>query len=57
MYLLQSAEYANELMEKAIQLCSTNVYRSKLPEAPPPLASQCDHPDKDTIPLFSRYNN
>ena len=57
MYLLQSAEYANELMEKAIQLCSTNVYRSKLPEAPPPLASQYDHLDKDTIPLFSRYNN
>jgi len=26
-----------------------------LPEEPPSLASQYDHPDKDLIPLFSRY--
>ena len=26
-----------------------------LPFPPPPLASKYEHPDKDTIPLFSRY--
>ncbi|XP_065901685.1 uncharacterized protein [Dysidea avara] len=57
--------YANELMVKAIQLCLTNAEEDKgshrkppqLPKAPPHLASQYMHPDKDTIPEFSRYND
>jgi len=55
-------DYANELTVKAMQLYLTAAEESQekppqLPEALPPLASQYVHPDKDTIPLFSRYNN
>jgi len=31
--------------------------RPTVPKAPPKLASQYEKPDKDTIPLFSLYNN
>ena len=52
-------------MVKAIQLCLTNADKDKgqqrkppqLPKAPPHLASQYMHPDKDTIPEFTRYND
>ena len=52
-------------MVKAIQLRLTNAEEDKgshrkspqLPKAPPHLASQYMHPDKDTIPEFSRYND
>ena len=49
--------YADELMVKAAELCIDDTDKPELPTAPLPLASQYDHPDKDTIPLFSRYKN
>ena len=44
-------------MKKAIQYCITDYNKPTLPSAPPPLASAYEHPDKDTIPLFSRYKH
>ena len=46
--------YADELMSKATQLCST---KPDVPTAPSPLASHYTHPDKDTIPFFLDINN
>jgi len=57
LFKFQSTDYANELMEKAMQLCSADGYKPQLHNTPSPLASQYEHPDKDTIPLFSHYNN
>ena len=43
-------------MEKALQFCiADDRDKPTLPSSPPPLASAYAHPDKDTIPLFSRY--
>ncbi|XP_065907620.1 uncharacterized protein [Dysidea avara] len=47
--------YASELMEKAIYFITHPDERPPLPEEPPSLTSQYEHPDKDLIPLFSRY--
>ena len=46
-------------MQKTLQYCKTidDDDKPTLPTAPPPLASAYVHPDKDTIPLFSRYKN
>jgi len=44
-------------MTKALYFVRNLDERPSLPEEPPPLASQYDHPDKDLIPLFSRYKN
>ena len=45
------------LMQKTLQYCKTidDDDKPTLPTAPPPLARAYVHPDKDTIPLFSRY--
>ena len=52
------ADYVDKLMKKAIQYCVTDDNKPTLPSAPPPpLASAYEHPDKDTIPLFSRYKH
>ena len=53
MYYLTA--YADELMSKATQLCLDDSSKPDVPTAPSPLASHYTHPDKDTIPLFSRY--
>ena len=54
MRMLILLDYAAELMAKALH-CQDDT--TSLPEEPPSLASQYDHPDKDLIPLFSRYKN
>lgn len=51
------SEYADALLLKTIELCTHETDKPELPTAPSPLASQYDHPDKDTIPLFSRYTH
>ena len=50
-------EYVDLLMQKTLQYCKTidDDDKATLPTAPPPLARAYVHPDKDTIPLFSRY--
>lgn len=50
-------EYAKELMLKAAEICSCEDDKPTLPDTPPPLASAYEHPDKDLIPLFSRYKH
>lgn len=50
-------EYADALLLRTIELCTHEDNKPKLPTAPPHLASQYEHPDKDTIPLFSRYKH
>ena len=40
---------------KHYSFCKTDDDKPTLPTAPPSLASAYEHPDKDTIPLFSRY--
>ena len=35
---------------RTIELCTNEDYKPMLPTAPPPLASQYEHPDKETIP-------
>ena len=42
-------------MKKTLHFCKTDDDKLTLPTAPPFLASAYEHPDKDTIPLFSRY--
>ena len=46
-------------MQKTLQYCKSddNDDKPTLPTVPPPLGSAYTHPDKDTIPLFSRYKN
>ena len=51
------ADYVDKLMKKAIQYCITDDNKPTLPSAPQPLSSAYEHPDKDTIPLFSRYKH
>ena len=50
-------EYAKELMLKAAEICSCEDGKPTLPDTPPPLASAYEHPDKELIPLFSRYKH
>ena len=50
-------DYTEELIRKAIHFIMHPEERPTVPKAPPKLASQYVHPDKDTIPLFSGYNN
>ena len=40
---------------KTLKYCQDENDKPALPTAPPPLASAYIHPDKDHIPLFSRY--
>ena len=47
--------FADELMWKATQLCLDDSSKPDVPTAPSPLAIHYTHPDKDTVPLFSRY--
>ena len=47
--------YANDLMVKAAELCLDDHDKPDLPTALSPLASHYEHPNKDTISLFSRY--
>ena len=49
-------DYVDDLMEKTLQYCIKDD-KPTLPTLPPPLASTYTHPNKDTIPLFSRYKN
>ena len=57
MFLSISTEYAKDLMLKAIDTCTNEVDKPTLPDTPSPLASAYEHPDKDLIPLFSRYKH
>ena len=50
-------DYAEELISKATHYITHPEERPTVPKGPPKLASQYKHPDKDTIPQFSRYNN
>ena len=47
-----SLAYANQLMVKAAELCLDDGDKPDLSTAPSPLASNYEHPNKDTIPLF-----
>ena len=49
-------DYVDKLMKNAIHYCLTDG-KPTLPSVPPPLANAYEHPDKDTIPLFSRYKH
>ena len=49
------ADYVDELMQKTLHFCTIHDDKPTLPTEPPPLASAYEHPDKDTIPLFSCY--
>jgi len=42
-------------MAKALNFVTHLDDTPSLPEEPPSLASQYDHPDKDLIPLFLQY--
>ena len=46
-------EYADALLLKTIELCTHKDYKPMLPTAPPPLASQYGHPDKEIIPYIN----
>ena len=50
-------EYVNTLMHKTVKICLDEEDKPTLPDTPPALASAYEHPDKDLIPLFSRYKN
>ena len=47
-------DYVDNLMENTLQFC-INPDKPALPSLPPPLDSTYTHPNKDSIPLFSRY--
>ena len=49
--------YVDTLMKKAIQFCLKDNNKPPLSTTPPSLASAYTHPDKDTIPQFSRYKH
>ena len=49
------ADYVDALIKKTLHYCTTDKDKPTLPTAPPPLASAYEHPNKDHIPLFSRY--
>ena len=44
-------------MKKAVHYCLTDEGKPTLPSVPPPLANAYEHPDKDTLPLFSCYKH
>ena len=44
-------------MHKTVKICLDEEHKPTLPDTPPPLASAYEHPDKDSIPRFSRYKN
>ena len=53
---MYSIEYVDELTEKTIHYCmKDDDDKPTLPPHKPSLASAYIHPDKDHIPLFSRY--
>ena len=55
-----SLEYAKELVRKAIAICTHEEHKPLLPDNgnnPSSLASAYEHPNIDTIPLFSCYNH
>ena len=54
-YITCTVDYIDELMEKTMHFFTSDDDKPSLPTPPPPLASKYIHPDKDTIPLFSRY--
>ena len=45
-------------MVKTAELCNDDSAKPDLPAPPSPLAASCyEHPDKGTIPEFSRYRH
>ena len=44
-------------MKKVLKFCLEDNEKPPLPIAPPSLASAHEHPDKETISLFSRYKH
>ena len=50
-------EYAGELIKKTLEFCTNEHDKPTLPTPPSPLAAKYEHPDKETIPLFSRYKH
>ena len=44
--------YAYSLLQKTVELCTHEDNKPQLPTALLPLASQYEHPDKDTIPYI-----
>ena len=57
MYLDILTEYVKDLMLKTGEMCLKEEDKPTLPDTPSPLASAYRHPDKDLIPLFSRYKH
>ena len=56
-YFTVLTDYATDLMLKTIDICVNEEDKPALPDSPSPLASAYEHPDKDLIPLFSRYKH
>ena len=48
-------EYVDGLLLRLTELCTYEDYKTTLSTVTQPLASQYEHPDEDTILLFSRY--
>ena len=55
--ILFITDYTNELIKKTLEFCRNEDSKPVLPTSPSPLARQYEHPDKDTIPLFSQYKH
>jgi len=53
MYKLSNIDYVEKLMLKAVKYCAAG-QKHDHSQSPPPLAGAYEHPDKDTIPSFSR---
>ena len=51
---LINIEYTDDLIKKVLEFCMNEHDKPTLPTSPSPLASKYEHPDKETIPLFSR---
>ena len=56
-YTFLLTDYADKLIKKTMEFCADEHDKPTLATSPSPLASKYDHPDKDFIPLFSRYKD
>ena len=56
-YVSYFTEYTDDLIKKVLELSMNEDDKPTLPTPPSPLASKYEHPDKDSIPLFSRYKH
>ena len=57
MYACYFTVYTDDLIKKVLELSMNEDDKPTLPTPPSPLASKYEHPDKESIPLFSRYKH